>query len=60
MEKEKILNLEKENKILKVGYFLLLALSFYQAYNGYGAIEMNLAIFIPVVLITFRSFMEDN
>lgn len=41
---------EKESKIKGLGYWLLLALSFYHVLNGYGNLEMHGALTIIIIV----------
>ena len=44
----------EELKILRWGYILLLLVSVYQNYNGYGALEMTFLLFCISSVIYFK------
>lgn len=48
---------KKESKIKSLGYWLLLGLSFYQLYEGYGSIEMHAALSLAVILIMINNYI---
>jgi len=50
---------KKESKIKGFGFWVLLIIGLYHNFNGYGSLEMTLAIFIIIIIQMFWNYRMD-